>query len=290
MSRDWEHRYVDIDGTSAHYLQAGQGEETLLLIHGGIVWSCAELVYGPVLGQLAKSLRVIAVDVVGFGETPARDEADFLPKSQGEFLRRFLERLGGRVHVAGNSMGGWLATYLALEAPDLIKTLTIINSGSLVVANRPDDGEDRYDPRWAVPARPPTIEDIREEFRAFYLQDRCITEERVELAHRYANTHYAAAVERQRAQGMNSVERNRNLHYRGSAISESAAGLRLPVLITWSRENRGAAPEKALPLFQSLHDVELHVLVGAGHHVQLEHPERWADVVRGFVALHGART
>src|SRR5881296_919079 len=67
----WVDRSVDVDGVPVHYLEAGRGE-TLLLVHGGLVWCSAELTYGAVIPLLARTFRVVAVDVVGFGLTPAR--------------------------------------------------------------------------------------------------------------------------------------------------------------------------------------------------------------------------
>ena len=47
-----------------------------------------------------------------------------------ELIRRVV---GGPVHVVGLSMGGMIAFQLAVDAPDLIRTLTIVNSGPELV-------------------------------------------------------------------------------------------------------------------------------------------------------------
>jgi len=123
----WVDRSVDVDGVPVHYLEAGRGE-TLLLVHGGLVWCSAELTYGAVIPLLARTFRVVAVDVVGFGLTPGREPDDFSAQAQGRFLVRFLETIGGPAHIAGNSHGGWLVQYLAHEVPHLISRMVIINS------------------------------------------------------------------------------------------------------------------------------------------------------------------
>jgi len=76
MPAPWQDRTIDVDGVRAHYLEAGEGE-TLLLIHGGLVWCCAELTYGAVIGPLSRDFHVVAVDVVGFGLTPGRGPQDY---------------------------------------------------------------------------------------------------------------------------------------------------------------------------------------------------------------------
>ena len=277
----WQERYVEIDGVRTHYLEAGAGE-TLLFIHGGMVWSCAELNYGPVFRHLSDRFRVVAVDVPGFGLTPGSPR-HFPETARGDFLVAFLRSLGTKVHVGGNSVGGWMALYLALEVPELVHSLQLINSGSVVVGDRRDDDETRYDPRWAVPATRPTIAELREQLHAFYFDDAVVSDERLQLSFDMASRNYDVAVARQAATGSTSEERNRYLWYRGKPISEHVGMLNMPVLVTWSRENRGATVAQALPTFDRLADAEMHVWVGARHHVQVEHPESWSAVVRTFI-------
>lgn len=90
---------------------AGSGE-SLFLIHGiGSTWR----VWRPVLAQLEARHEVLAVDLPGFGHSPA------LPHGTpptiaalADALERALDAVGwDRPHVAGNSLGGWLALELA---------------------------------------------------------------------------------------------------------------------------------------------------------------------------------
>jgi pimeloyl-ACP methyl ester carboxylesterase len=89
---------------------AGNGEP-LLLIHGiGSTWRA----WKPVLERLEASHEVLAVDVPGFGRSAA------LPPgtkptiaAMADALERALDAAGwDQPHVAGNSMGGWLALEL----------------------------------------------------------------------------------------------------------------------------------------------------------------------------------
>ncbi|HEX2016551.1 MAG TPA: alpha/beta fold hydrolase [Solirubrobacteraceae bacterium] len=92
------------------HLRAGSGEP-LLLIHGvgsyGRVWE-------PMLDALAARYEVVAVDLPGFGASPplpAGTQTDVGALTQA--VAGFLDELGWeRPHVAGNSLGGWLALEL----------------------------------------------------------------------------------------------------------------------------------------------------------------------------------
>jgi pimeloyl-ACP methyl ester carboxylesterase len=84
----------------------------LLLIHplGGelVVWE-------PVLGLLAAERDAIAVDMPGFGGSPAfANGPPPTPHALAASLAAFLDELGiERAHLAGNSLGGWVALELA---------------------------------------------------------------------------------------------------------------------------------------------------------------------------------
>jgi pimeloyl-ACP methyl ester carboxylesterase len=276
MAPVWEDRYADVDGIRAHYLEAGAGEP-IVLVHGGLVWCCGELTYGAVIGPLARHFRVIAVDVAGFGETPAPGPEHYSAQGQGDFLVRFVRSLGTPVHLAGNSHGGWLVQYVAHEAPEAVRSLVIVNSlnGTSPI---PDD--------YPLPRdtdAEPTPARVREYLLGFYVDPAVVTEDRVRRTHEVSSRNFSFARSRRAFLGSTPAEWNRNLVYRGAHISEHAGRLEMPVLLTWSRENQGASPSDATVFLKRLRDAELHVWTHAGHHVMTEHAEGWAEVVATFL-------
>lgn len=74
-------------------------------------------VWRPVLGRLAAHRQCIAVDLPGFGESPplsGRTDPGDLAAAVGTLLRE-LGVASGEAHVAGNSLGGWVALESALR-------------------------------------------------------------------------------------------------------------------------------------------------------------------------------
>lgn len=272
----WREGFLDVNGVRAHYLEAGRGE-TLVLVHGALAWCCAELTYGAVIEPLSRSFRVVALDVVGFGLTRGRGPQDFPAQAQGDFVVGFLRRLGTKAHLAGNSHGGWLIQYAAHEAPEIVDRLVIINSlngTSPIPADYPLPRDTD-----AVP----TAESVERYLRDFYLHQEPVTPERVRRTTEVWSENLEFARARRTVMGRTPQTWNQNLNYRGAHISERAHELRRPVLMTWSRENTGASPSDAAAFLQRLPDGELHVITGAKHHVQTEHPRRWSDVVTAFL-------
>lgn len=283
MHDTWTDEYVDVDGIETHYIEAGEGDP-VVLVHGGGMGSCGAVNYGDVMGPMSEHYRVIAPDLAGFGETPGRGPQDYPAEAQGEFLIAFLETLGEPVYLGGNSHGGWVVQYVAHEAPELVERLLIINSlnGCMPIPSAPEGYQYIYHEEGHAHEEP-TLKGVREDLREFYADETLVTDERVQLFYEMAKRNHAFAEKRSAAVTSTIEDANENLAYRGDHISAHADELDVPVLLTWSRENRGATPEDAMALFNRIDDVEMHIFSGARHHVQTENPAAWTDVVHRFL-------
>jgi pimeloyl-ACP methyl ester carboxylesterase len=92
----------------------GGSGEPLLLVHGiGSHWQ----VWRPVLDALCADREVVAIDLPGFGGSPPLPgDVEPSPEALAGTVSAFLDDLGWEApHVAGNSLGGWIALELAKE-------------------------------------------------------------------------------------------------------------------------------------------------------------------------------
>jgi pimeloyl-ACP methyl ester carboxylesterase len=98
------------DGRLA-YSRGGRGQP-LVLLHGQ---GLSRRSWDPVFDLLAGEFDVIAVDLPGHGDSPRQpDRAASAPADQARAVAELLDELGlDSVHVAGNSVGGWVALELA---------------------------------------------------------------------------------------------------------------------------------------------------------------------------------
>jgi pimeloyl-ACP methyl ester carboxylesterase len=97
----------------------------LLLIHGS---GASGSFWGPVVGALAGHHHVIRVDLPGCGQSPPAPSYD-VPEQAGR-LAMLLDDLGLRhVTLVGHSSGGYVATALAEQRPDLAGSLALISTG-----------------------------------------------------------------------------------------------------------------------------------------------------------------
>lgn len=111
------------DGLAVRVIEAGAGAP-LLLIHG--VGMRAEA-WGPQIGALSASHRVIAVDMPGHGESDCLPGRPGLPDFVA-WAARLTEALAlGPVSVAGHSMGALVTAGLAIERPDVVRRAALLN-------------------------------------------------------------------------------------------------------------------------------------------------------------------
>lgn len=73
-------------------------------------------VWDPLLEYLADRRQVIAIDLPGFGESPPLRNQVPTPRALAGAIAEYLRSIGlDRLHVAGNSLGGWVALELGLS-------------------------------------------------------------------------------------------------------------------------------------------------------------------------------
>jgi pimeloyl-ACP methyl ester carboxylesterase len=115
--------WLDAGGILVRAVRAGQGDTTILLIHGfGESLTTWRAVFDP----LAARAKVVAIDLPGFGASQKPDTLYSLA-AQTERLSRFIDRwTPGPLIVMGHSMGGELAASLALARPDRIGLVVLV--------------------------------------------------------------------------------------------------------------------------------------------------------------------
>ncbi|MFF1921146.1 alpha/beta fold hydrolase [Streptomyces sp. NPDC058221] len=108
---------------SVAYERTGSGEP-LLLLHG---IGHHRQAWDPVIPVLAVERDVIAIDLPGFGASPALpDDLTYGLTTVAPLLGAFCDALGvDRPHVAGNSLGGLLALELGREK--LVRSVTALS-------------------------------------------------------------------------------------------------------------------------------------------------------------------
>jgi pimeloyl-ACP methyl ester carboxylesterase len=117
---------VQLDDISMCFHQTGQSNKSaILLLHG---FSADKNVWTRFGKYLAGDYQLIIPDLAGHGESPFAAGLSYSIEAQAARLIQLLDKLDvHQCHVIGNSMGGFVAAYLAIEYPERILSAALID-------------------------------------------------------------------------------------------------------------------------------------------------------------------
>src|SRR3546814_1540033 len=125
---------IVVDGRSWPYLEGGDASKPLLLLVHGFAGDKDN--WSMIAPYLTRDYHVIAPDLPGFGQNERNPDLAYDLQAQTARLKAFADTLGlSRPHVGGNSMGGWIALRYAIEYPDALASLILLNNAGVNGAN-----------------------------------------------------------------------------------------------------------------------------------------------------------
>jgi pimeloyl-ACP methyl ester carboxylesterase len=125
MSTQLIENHTYIDGHKIAFLEQGQGTPVLLL-HGIPTNS---RMWRAIIPKLAEKHRVIAPDLLNYGQSEKPKTADVSINAQSRIIAQFMNSVGiPRADVAAHDIGGGVAQLLAVNYPEKIANLALIDS------------------------------------------------------------------------------------------------------------------------------------------------------------------
>jgi 4,5:9,10-diseco-3-hydroxy-5,9,17-trioxoandrosta-1(10),2-diene-4-oate hydrolase len=272
-------RTIQVGKICARYWQGGGGGSPVLLLHG--LGEYVEI-WLRNFDALAVQHRVYAVDFPGHGRTGKPLDAPYDGNYFTGFAPDFLHALGiERAHIIGHSLGGAVATRLALDYPDVVDRIVLVDSGglgregsvALRIMSLPLIGE------WLMrPSESGAVSFYKEEVYDVAQVPQELLDLHDELA----------VLPGRNACFLKTLRANVDVFGQKRSVYERHArglsSLRNPVLLVWGREDRvvplahGQAAARALP------DAQLEVFEHCGHCPMLEHAEAFNHLALEFLA------
>jgi pimeloyl-ACP methyl ester carboxylesterase len=278
---DWrEHRHqIDVVGAEVNYIEMGEGTP-LIFIHG---LSGAWQNFLENIPHFARTHRVVALDLPGFGSSPMPPWEISIP-AYGRFIRDFCERLGiGRCSLVGNSMGGFVATEVAITDPERVDDLTLVSAAGVTWASA------RREPAAVIArmgrAAAPVLFKFhmsgirRRRLRKGYFQGVFFDPDSIRREMLWENLVPAL-------QSPGYYDAMTTLW--GYDIRDRLGEIEVPTLVVWGRNDR-VVPIPAALSYKKLigENAELVIFDHCGHVPQIERPVRFNRVVREFLERAG---
>ncbi|MDD5696493.1 MAG: alpha/beta hydrolase [Candidatus Pacebacteria bacterium] len=123
MTVELREKTIEVSGTRTRYRVVGQSEKKVLILHG---WAATSYSWRSVSYNLAENgFEAIALDLPGFGETPAPKEVwgtdDYI-----RFIEDFVKEMGlNKFYLVGHSFGGALALKFAVKNSSSVEKLAL---------------------------------------------------------------------------------------------------------------------------------------------------------------------
>lgn len=265
-------------GVVFHLSTSGDPTSTpILWLHGSGPGATALSNWRALLEDFAPDHYNIAPDIIGYGDSTHPDPA---PQGLGAFtalrvdtLVTLLDDLGlDQVDIVGNSMGGIIALCLALAHPDRVRRIVLMGSGGAPFPPTPEllSMILFYDD--------PTVEAMAELLTKFVADPSF-----------FGSQLDAIAAERMPRATRPEVERSHRATFSAGDVplpltEETVGAITSPVLVVQGDRDRIIPPDCGAWYATVLPDARLEVVEHAGHWLQLEHHERFAGLVRAFLA------
>lgn len=201
----------------------------------------------------ADGLRVVAPDMPGTdGSAPASDPAGYGIHAQAKTLRVALEARCPEWTVAGNSLGGWISLWLALDWPQGVSRLVLVDAAGI---SDPSGREEESARQLAAP----TLESLKEFSRRARYEDRTAPDRAWRAA-------MAAILRRPTRAIFSALSRDELLDAR-------LAALRVPTTIIWGEADQIIPVEVGERMHRLIAGSRWELESRCGHLPQSECPE-----------------
>jgi pimeloyl-ACP methyl ester carboxylesterase len=233
--------------------EQGSGQPVLLLHGGGgpnTVAKFAELL------AATRPARVITPTHPGFGGTPRSDGLSTIA-GLAELYAALLDHLAVEdVTVIGSSIGGWIATELALLGSPRVSGIVLVDAVGLEVPGHP-----------VVDFFSLTMEEVFE--RSF---------------HDPAGFAILPEALPPGAQEVMASDRRALATYAGESMTDPTladrlANLAVPTLVVWGDSDRIVDPDYGRAYAAAIPKARFHLLTGTGHMPQMETPDELLDAI-----------
>jgi pimeloyl-ACP methyl ester carboxylesterase len=266
-----QRREVVVDGQKIFYLDNGRDKatQTVMFVHGfgdsSLSWTFFARMFRT------GDYRILIPDLLGFGRSARPPEADYGYAAQSRRLFTLLKAAGvNRVHLVGNSMGGGIAAQMALEQPEAVASLTLMDAAGVHYKTTELDQQLLKGNNFLLPKKLGDLEKLIE-FASFtpppmprpildYLSERAIKD---------------SALHERIFQDVLL----RDIDF----LILDLDRIRAPTLIAWGEKDRVLSPDNAKVFKKYIADSRIQIFPNAGHLPMVEVPEESGMAVRKFI-------
>jgi 2-hydroxy-6-oxo-6-(2'-carboxyphenyl)-hexa-2,4-dienoate hydrolase len=296
--RDEDAKYIDVNGVRTRYFEKGKGD-ALLLVHGGQAGDGSNNAqsWEQNYDYLSQYFHVYALDRLGQGYTDnPKKEGDYKEYYQQvvDHVYGFIKAVGiKKVHLIGHSQGGSPVTRIALDHPEMVKSLVNVDGSPA-----PPDPLARfaaftmYYIYYLHPPEGPTRESIRRGIELWSYSFNNITDTKVEKT--YTLSYLPKMLEATKLMTQYGVHPGSPsfLTLQSNALEEIKEGkLQVPTLLIWGYRDSMMHHEVGMELFKCIANSDvpgsrLVIFDNCDHFPFIEYPELFNRTIKSFCGAY----
>jgi 3-oxoadipate enol-lactonase len=257
-----------INGVELYYEQQGSGPETIVFGHGLLLNG---RMFQPQVEALADRYRCIALDFRSHGRSQLTTEGldmDSLARDAAALIESLA---AAPCHYVGLSMGGFVGLRLAIGRPELLASLTLLDTSADPEPHRWRFHLLTFAARWMSPhlVMPPLF---RTMFGRQFLHDPNRKQDRRYWRQQFLDN------------DLPTMTRAINTVLARAGVYEQLDRIETPTLIVVGEEDRVTAPEHSRRLHARIANSKLVPIKDAGHITPVETPQAVTDAISSFLA------
>lgn len=261
---------IDVEFESMHFsaLTGGSGFP-LLMLHGSGPGVSAWGNFRLVLEQLERSYRILAIDLIGFGESSRKPAKPFFDLDLWSRQARFaLNLLGdGEVGIIGHSISAVLALRLAATVPRVTRVMTTGAMGGRFRANR------ALELTWSFPRN---RDELREAMQSLIYDHSLITDELLDNRMTLLGSNDYAGYFSEMFAGPKQ-------QYVDACVLDDTElrGLKCKIALVHGRDDKPIpSMENSVSIGTLIPKADVILLGQCGHSPALEHPSKFLDIAK----------
>lgn len=252
--------FIDAGGIRTRYMQSGDPSKPLVLaLHG--VGGHAEA-YSRNFGPHGEDFWFVAIDMLGHGWTD-QPAIDYQVKDYAEHVLDVLKALGrDSAMITGESLGGWVGTYLAVHHPEVVEKLVLNTAGGWTA--HPEVME-RLKRLSNEAASDPSWERIKTRLEFLMCDKSMVSDDLIETRRAiYAQPGFGETMKRIMCLQEMEIRRPNMI------TAEQYASIKAPTLVVWTSHDPTATPAEGKEISEMIPGAQYVVMNECGHWPQFE--------------------
>lgn len=261
--------HLIVNGAKIYYEEQGRGTETIVFAHG-LLWSTR--LFDNQVNELKKEYRCISFDFRGQGQSEVTESGYDMDTLCEDAVALIKQLNCAPCHFVGLSMGGFVGMRLGFRYPELLKSLTLMETSS---DPEPTENIGKYKLlnfiARLVGLGPLTSQAMPIMFGKKFLSDPARNDLKKEMKKRIASNNK-----------LGITNATKGVITRAGVYNE-IKNIKIPTLIIVGDQDRATIPAKSERIHSQIQNSQLVIIPGAGHTSTVEEPEAVNNVLIGFL-------